>query len=138
MNNHSHNQQGFVLYFVIVVTSILVTVAVGASVIVSLQLKMTRNIENSLVALSAADTGAEKAFHFILEHLESRQEIPAITLTENLEIGSQFEAHVQCPQDTLLPDICQNIISADCDAENFCIESLGIFQGTRRAIEVQF
>lgn len=138
MTHTPHTQEGFVLYFVVIVISVLLTVAVGASVIVSLQLRMTRNIENSMVALSAADAGAEKAFYTVLQYLESRQEVPNITLQGSLEIGSQFESYIQCPPENLLPDMCAQIVSASCDAENFCIFSTGIFQDTRRAIEIRF
>lgn len=134
----SSSQEGFVLYFVIIISSILLTITVGSSMIVTLQLKIAGNVENSLGALSAADAGAEKAFSLVLDHLRDRTAIPPDTIQGELEISSRFEARVRCSPDSGLPTVCDNIRDAECEAENFCIYSTGIFQGARRAVELRF
>ena len=114
-------QQGTSLYLSLMIMTILLSIALGLSTIFIGQSKMIKALGNSVIAFYAADAGIE-------EVLVDRANPSSIcTELSPCPLG-EAEYYLDIKEDT---DI-------DCDAANFCIKSIGIFQETRRAIEIVY
>ena len=113
-----NNSKGISLYLTLMTMSILIALALGISVILFNQLKMTRMVGYSVMAFYASNTGVERTLFEISQgaaiggHFE-----------ETLENGSSFSADIIGP-------------SADCSAPNYCIKSIGTYKDTKRAIRL--
>lgn len=124
-------KKGTVIYFAILVMSVLFGIGMGLSVIVTNQIKMTREIGNSVFAFFAAETGIE----------------------EGLYVLYKTKKTTNCENSTL-PFSCQGTIgntvyrvkalspgSFDCPIPTynyFCLKSEGIYKNTKRALDVSF
>ena len=106
------SQKGVIVFLAVVMVAILLSIGLAITVILMGQLRMIRNIGNSVVAFYAADTGIEKA----LLNREAPTEFNGL-----LEKSSNYEV-------TINP-VC---------AETFCLRSVGTFRGVKRAIEVEY
>jgi hypothetical protein len=111
--------KGTILYFAILILSVIFTIAMSLSLIIFGQLKMQREIGYSVIALCAADTGVERALYAIYK--DGNLSFSASTTLEN---GASYT--VQVSDGSL------------CGAAFFCIKSLGNFEGVTRAIDASF
>ena len=104
------------------IISILLAVVLGTGAILVRQLKVIKGMENSIAAFYAADTGIE-------EVLVDRGS-PSSFCTElspcSLDNGAEYYIEI-------LPGTDPN-----CNADSYCIKSVGIYRETRRAIEVAY
>jgi len=139
MKNINKYKRGMALYLIIVMVAVLLPLALGLSVIIINQIKMTREMGYSVVALYAADAGTERAL------------LGWRTDPGNLEI-----IHPECNNPGNLCDISnasyyvlvyegENMpggpdLGGHCDGPDlyYCIKAVGIYQGVSRSIEVNF
>ena len=105
-------QKGVSLYLAIIILIILLAMALGLSTIVLSQIKIVKGLENSVVAIFAADTGVEEALY------------RGTSVSGSLENGASYDTLLILPGE-------------DCDGDFYCIQSTGIYKETRRAIEIQ-
>jgi len=114
------NQKGIALYLSIIIMVILLAVVLGISTILTSQLKVIRDIENSVVAYYAAETGIEQALDIrsnptsLNGHSESLSN-GAVYIIEVLEGGE-----------------------SGCSAANYCIKSVGAYNNANRAIQAAY
>lgn len=112
------SQRGVAIYLAFMVMTLLLALALGISAIVFGQIKTIRSMGDSVVALYAADTGIEDAL------------MRADPLTECPCAGSFANGAIYSVQ-TFLPT------DPSCTgATNYCVRSVGEFNGTRRAIQI--
>lgn len=114
------NEKGLSLYLALVVMSILLAIVLGISTILVSQLKILRDVENSVVAFYAAETGIEKA-------LELRSDPTPLNNTgDMLSNGATYFIKV--------------LISGEdaCGASNYCIQSVGTYGNVKRALQVSY
>ena len=150
LKNKKENQKGVSLYLAVVILAILLPVAIGLSSIVIFQLKMTRELGNSVVAFYAADSGLERTLKAVFAHINNPEENPLnSSYEEPLDNGSKYEARVVCcsSEDEKCyyysgaenPKQCPSGLQEDekCKATRFCVRSVGTFKKTQRAIEVK-
>lgn len=131
MLNIKKRQRGISLYFAIVVLSILLGIGVGLNEIILPQMKMIRQVGNSIFALHAADTGIEKALYCLyqLECQGCERENPNSLLPFRCS-GTVGEASFKV-----------NAIPAgesNCPTSTFyfyCLKSFGTYKSTQRAVE---
>ena len=139
MLNSKFSQKGVSLYLTLVVLSIILAIVVGLSGILVSQMKMIRGMENSVVALYAADTGIEKVLKVAIEDPELLKDEYD---PESLDIGASYEVRVSCCATCLAAPsgTCPDSLEIDsaCSASRFCIHSVGSYKGAKRAIEVKF
>ena len=113
------SQKGISLYLSIIIMVILLAIVLGTSGILLGQLKMMKGIENSVIAFYAADTGIERV-------LMDRN---SPSIVEGHYDGSVGDA-------TYEVKVLQS--GVNCDANNYCISSVGIYRETQRAIQVAY
>ena len=114
-----NNSKGISLYLTLMTMSILIALALGISVILFNQLKMTRMVGYSVMAFYASNTGVERALYGISQG----DAIGHPPYEETLENGSSFSAEIIGPGE-------------NCSAANYCIKSVGTYKDTRRAIRL--
>jgi len=120
-NSKIKTKRGVSLLFAILILSFVLSVALGASIIMVRQLKTLREAGYSVVALYAADTGIEE----ILLRDDPTGGIAKTSLLP--DINADYQVFVEAGGE------------GECDSSlTFCITSVGTYQNTRRAIEVQY
>ena len=139
-----NSQKGVSLYITLILTSIILAIALGISLVLVGQLKMTREIGDSTKAFFAADAGMEHALNLDIASLADINEpnifgtdygyIVEITCCEEGVNQCKFSgAGISCPV-TLLP------ASNECSksgAQYFCYKSKGTYKDITRAIEIK-
>lgn len=114
------NKRGVSLYIAIAIMAILLASVLGIGAILLSQFKAMRGVENSVIAFYAADSGIERAL---------------MDWTDPTGLNG-FSEPVGGASYTL------TILSAGdpgcAPTLSYCIGSVGIYQGTRRAIRVEY
>jgi hypothetical protein len=118
--------KGTILYFAILILSVLFAISAGLSLIVLGQMKIQREIGHSVIALHAADTGVERALYAIYK-------------------GGALQNPASCFSENLGPDLSYNVCiyqasTGKCRPQTqlYCIISRGTFKQTTRAIDASF
>lgn len=110
-------EKGVSLYLALMVMMIILAMALGLSSILINQAKTIKQIGNSVIALSAADSGVEAV-------LLNRNN-PANISETVLSNGATYRVIVAAGG------------TGDCPiGNNYCIKSVGSYLGTRRAVEI--
>jgi hypothetical protein len=116
-------EKGSSLYFAVVVLAVISGVVIGISSLLISQIRIIRGMGNSVVAIYVADTG--------IEHIlkEVRVDNNPSNISGNVVFPGGYSGDYQTELTPAGPN---------CDALYFCIESVGKFQGAKRAIEIKF
>ncbi len=88
------------------------------------QIKMAREMGDSVVAFYAADTGIE---HVLWE----------MRIEGELDLEGVWTIDINGEDATYEVDVTE-AIEEDCEADNFCIKSVGKYREVKRAIEIDF
>ena len=113
-----NNQKGVSLYITIALVFVFLSIILGVSTILLGQIKIIRSIEDSVIALYAAESGIEQA---LMDRFA-----PASDYSGTLANGSSYVVEVL------------SSTHLECDAANYCINSLGTYRNARRAIQVSY
>lgn len=114
MKNNFQSEEGVAILLSVMILSVILSIALGSSDIAIRQVQSMEGISDSVVAFYAADNGVEQVM--MMEHPTSISETA-------LSNGATYEVTV--------------VDSADpsCDADNYCITSLGSYRRAKRAIQ---
>jgi len=133
-------QKGISIYLSMMIIMVLLSIALGMSIIIVSQIQMIRGIKDSIVALSAADSGAEEIMYQD-KVCRSRQlpcdsvEFPCINTTTCAEgIAEQ-----STPKTFFIVDTDGKTLvtyQAKFNAGATDISSTGVYNGTIRTVEV--
>lgn len=145
------SQKGVSLYLAVVLMTMLFAMVLGISSILLRQLQSIRGMEDSVVALYAADSGIEQA---LIDVIANRAD-PQPAYSGNLGNGASYDVSVVCCQDCggYNPPACEcawdssfvcPLATSDpnCPAFFYCVVSRGYFgpagnrTKTQRAIQV--
>ena len=134
-------QKGISLYLALMIMTILLAIGIGISTIIVSQMKMIREMGDSVIAFYAADTGIER---LINEELKICRQAPCpgycadpVNCDEGLPTPSIPFSEPVGDATYEAKKVANN--TEGCPATvNFCLHSVGIYQGVRRAIEVSF
>lgn len=123
-------KKGISLYLTLVVMAVVLGIGLGLSTIVINQMKMTREVGYSTIALIAAEAGIEKALFDVYKN-----KAPKSYYSMTLSNGASYEAKVTQPagsrcQFSGIPE------DENCEGNCYCIKSTGIYKSTRRTLEV--
>ncbi len=124
MTLNNKKNKGSSLYFAVAIITIILGVALGTSAILVTQIRIIREMGNSVLAIYAADTAIEKALYQIRKENVFPEDID---ISGTLSNNSQYEIN--------------NVLSGgdeECDALNYCIKSIGKYQKVQRSIEIEF
>ncbi|MBZ9578079.1 pilus assembly PilX N-terminal domain-containing protein [Patescibacteria group bacterium] len=118
------SQRGVSLYLAIIIMVILLTIVLSVATILVGQLRMIKEMENSVIAFYAADTGIEEVLRVIIHDVGTPN--PRYPLTGQTSVGdASYYVRVFLSGES------------DCNASLYCIKSVGTYKETRRAIEVE-
>jgi len=120
--------KGTILYFAILILSIIFTISIGLSLIIFGRMKMQREIGYSVIALCAADTGVERALYAIYKGNALATKGSSVTFSGNLDNGSSYTVNIY----DRYTGQCQTSV------QYYCIQSRGDFKGVTRAIYASF
>ena len=141
------SEKGISLFLTIVILAVVLSIILGLGAIFVSQIKTVREMENSVIALYAADSGVEQVLKDAVAGTPVQQRY-------NGQVGppgntADYEAIVYCcnqhPDNPainceflgtsvcLLPDPHPG----DCKAARYCIRSVGTYRESKRAIEVE-
>jgi hypothetical protein len=114
--------KGTILYFAILILSVIFTISIGLSLIIFGQIKIQREIGYSVIALCAADTGVERALYAIYKEGNL-----SFSENANLDNGASYNVFVSTS-------------SSQCGTsiQYYCIKSRGNFKGVIRFIDASF
>ena len=115
-------ERGVSIYLALMIMSIFLAMSFTISTLLLRQLKMVRGVGNSVIAFYASDTGIE--------------EILIVRASPSTSC-SQFSPCCLDNQSCYYIEI-NNSGVADCDADNYCIKSVGNYKETKRAIEIEY
>lgn len=113
----SEAQKGISLYLAILIMGILLAMALGLSTLSFFQIQMVKGMGDSVSAFYAADTGIERELY----EKNATGTPPYVGTLDD----RYYEIRILEPGE------------GDCPLEvNFCVQSVGIFKNTRRAIRI--
>lgn len=136
-----NNQKGVSLYLAIVVMTALLSIVLGISVILTRQFKMIKGMENSVVALYAADAGIETALSVAFNDITN----VANNYSSDLDNDASYDVDVYCCEEGVGDCVwsaggeidCPAGVPSDdsCNGNYYCFKSRGHYKGTQRAIQ---
>ena len=112
-----NSQRGVSILFALLILTVVLAVALGTSTIVIRQLKTMRVVGQSVVAFYAADHGIEEVL---------LMDVPYSISETELANEATYEVTVNAST------------SSSCDADNYCIKSVGGYKDKKRAIEITY
>jgi hypothetical protein len=118
-------EKGSSLYFTVVILAVVSGIVFGTSSLLISQIKVVQGIGNSVGAFYMADTGIEHA----LENIRKNINYDNISETE-VDFGGGVKGKYSV--------VVTPATSLFCDAVNYCVKSIGEYQGSKRAIEIKF
>jgi len=128
-------QKGISILFIVLISGVIFTIALGINSISVQQTKIMGEIGHSVVSFYAADSGAEKQLYNLFK---TSPESPHPDLyIEVFSNKASFEAIVSCSN---ISTSCYYGIAPDasCDAIHYCIGSEGKYLEIKRAIEIKY
>jgi hypothetical protein len=131
----SNNQKGVSIYIALILTSIILAVGLGMSLLLIGQLKMTQEIGDSTKAFFAADAGIEMVLGENIDDIiaNSNGDYSFVSLDGTADYG--YKVRVYSSPACL---ICGTIPSdIACTGLYLCYKSKGIYKNITRAIEIK-
>lgn len=122
-NINSKNKKGVSVLYAVFIMSILMAISFGISAILISQIKMLGEIGHSVVAFYAADSGIEEVLTVRDNPYSDCVEASPCYLDS--EEGISYYLDIQAA-------------GGECEADNYCIKSIGAYMGTKRAIEINY
>ena len=115
-----NNQKGVSLYITIALVFVFLSIILGVSTILLGQIKIIRSIEDSVIALYAAESGIERVL------VQRFDPLSLDGVSDTLSNGSSY-----------IVEVFSSGVGG-CSAANYCINSLGTYRNARRAIQVSY
>ncbi len=136
------SQKGVSLFITLIITSIVLAIALGMSLILIGQLKITRQIGDSTKAFFAADAGMERALNMSISDIAEINEpnffgpsygykVEISCCQEGMGNCKLSSTGISCPAGLTPSDECTNA-----GAQYFCYKSKGFYKKINRAIEI--
>ena len=122
----ANKQKGSSLLFTILIMSFVMGISFGVSYILFQEIKIMRDIGNSVVAFYAAESGIEK---LMMNQANLQQGDIDSGCFDNPHSNICYETTVYAPGDNGCPEI---------DNLDFCLQSVGNYGGTKRAIQLKY
>lgn len=115
--------RGVSLYIAVVIMAILLAIVLGISTILVSQIKIIRGMENSVIALYAAETGIEEVLMDRSSPSSSCSEASPCSLANGA---------------TYYIDIVAGGVGNCPGTNSYCVKSVGNYSGTNRAIQASY
>lgn len=138
--NNLKNQKGISIIFIVLVTSVIFAIALGLNSISVQQTKTMGEIGYSLVSFYAADSGAEKQLFDLFKAATHRN-----SYEEDISSDVSFSVKARCGKDVAPASCYFGLPDPDCyDPKNpsvkinYCVNSVGEYKETKRALELKY
>ena len=128
------NQKGIALLFTMLIMSVILAVAAGISVILIQETKMIGEIGHSVVSFYAADSGVEQQLYDLYKIPPEEPHMPQYSTTLANEASYTVTAKCSTSTDCYVGFM----VDETCTAFNYCIKSIGNYEKTKRAIEIEY
>ena len=130
-----NNQKGVSIYLALILTSIILAVGLGMSLLLIGQLKMTKEIGDSTKAFFAADAGIEMVLDEDINDIiaNSNGDYAFVSLDGSADYGYKVRVYSSpgC-------SICGTIpVDAACAGQYLCYKSKGTYKDISRAIKIR-
>lgn len=134
-------EKGVLLYYAVVITSLLLAIALGLGTIFITQIKGLKEMGDSAIAFFAADTGIEKILYLDKDcsRANCTTTIPFGPLCQeqmNLASTTNCIGLYYYSTSTTLSNGSEYFATASSTGEGILLKSKGIYKGTQRGIEV--
>ena len=128
------NEKGVSLLFTMLIMSVILSVGAGISVILLQQTKMIGEIGHSVVSFYAADSGVEQQLYDLYKIPPEETHLPQYSNV--LNNTASYDVTAKCSTST---DCYVGFaVDENCTALNYCIKSVGSYEKTKRAIEIEY
>jgi hypothetical protein len=127
-------QKGISMLFIILITGVIFTIALGINSILVQQTKMMGEVGFSVASFYAADSGAEQQLYDLYKNSEDEHQSSYEGILPN---DASFIVTAACG-DTATS--CYKGIKKDknCLAEDYCVDSIGKYKEIKRAIKIKY
>jgi len=128
------NEKGVSLLFTMLIMSVILAAGAGISVILIQETKMIGEIGHSVVSFYAADSGVEQQLYDLYKIPPEDPHLPQYSNT--LSNTASYIVTAKC---SALADCYVGfVVDENCTALNYCIKSIGNYEKTKRAIEIEY
>ena len=142
MNNRAR-EKGITIYLSIIVLSILLSIVLGLSIFLIDQIRMVKDMENSISAFYAADSGIEQTLNVMMN---DESDLLSAYGPTDIGGGAYYIADISCCDSSKTScnfnggENCPVGIEEDpnCDATRYCVRSIGSSGGVKRAVEISY
>ncbi len=125
--NYPDSQKGISLYFALLILSLNLSIVLGLTVILIDEIEMNQSIGHAVMSFYAADSGIEKVM------VERNNPEPTYYGFFDLDNSGGGKDNEDSEYNvTVTPR------GAGCNADNYCVKSIGSYKGTKRAIKVVY
>ncbi|MCD6528414.1 hypothetical protein J7K44_02140 [bacterium] len=131
-------EKGVSLYFAVAILSVLLAMTLAITLVVVGQIRIVKGMGDSVVALSAADTGIEAVLYSPDDYATDTVYYGHLDVNDD---GHTASSDTSCSSSAAIfpQDSCYAVKKIapgpDCSATYYCIRSIGYFRGARRAVE---
>lgn len=133
MTKPLNSEKGISLLFIVIIMSVILALSLGISAIIIQQTRMMGEIGHSLVSFYAADSGVEEILYDLYQSPIPQAQHSGLCGDASYDSVAKCGAAVStnaCPAGFT--------IDSDCNASNFCLKSIGVYQKTKRALEIKY
>ena len=134
------NEKGISLLFTVLIMSVILAVGAGISTILIQETQMIGKIGHSVVSFYAADSGVEEQLYDLYK-AAPESHLPQHSGSMSITTGGviTYSVTAKCSVNTAIED-CYNgfMVDESCSAFNYCIKSIGTYERTKRAIEIEY
>ena len=121
-------QKGVSLYLAVVIMSILSAVVLGLIALSMSGIKMVSGLENSVMSFYAANTGIEEMLMY--------RNNPDPAYSGYLDLNNNGTRDDD--EDSFYDVTVTEETDPGCDADNYCVKSIGRYRDTKRVIEINY
>ncbi len=139
-NSLIKKQKGSVLLIAVILLFFILAIAIGLNALILVNLQTLKEAGNSIIAFYAADAGIEQVLREIYLKIPSSYEDISSSYSGSLSIeGASYEVTISCCDSGFLGCNCPKSFNEKegCKGNLFCIDSIGTYKGSTRAIEVE-
>lgn len=112
-------KRGISLVLTILIMALILGISLGLSTLLVQQTKMIREMGESVIAFSAADTAIEK-------------------VAMNTENPSEFQECFPPPHNDICYQVKISTPGPSCQAATYCLRSIGSYKEVKRAVELKY
>ena len=143
-------QEGVSLLFIVLISAVILAIGLGINALLIKEIKMMSNIDYSVTAFYAADSGIEAALYDLYQNQPPENPCHSdISDSVNLGVNAYYDTSAKCCNPDfdkcsfggVGEDVCPlglGFIDSDCETRNYCLESAGSYKEIKRAIRIKY